>query len=129
MTDGSFISYVSATDFAATLGRLRGAVTGRALTIFAEVDHAAGAAEVGLVLRPTTVVIFGNARGGTPLMQAAQSMGLDLPLKMLVWEDAAGKVWVGYRDIAWLAKLHGVDAPAVPRLAEALAAIATEAAR
>jgi uncharacterized protein (DUF302 family) len=69
---------------------LEAALGAKQLTLFARIDHAAGAAEVGMALRPTTVVIFGNARGGTPLMQAQQTIGLDLPLKMLVWEDGDG---------------------------------------
>ena len=74
-----------------TVDRLEREVHAKGLTIFARIDHATSAAEVGLSLRPTTVIIFGNARGGTPLMQAAQTAGIDLPLKVLIWEDVAGK--------------------------------------
>jgi uncharacterized protein (DUF302 family) len=74
-----------------TLDRLEAEIRARGMTVFARVDHAVGAAEVGLPLRPTEVVIFGNARGGTPLMQANQAIGIDLPLKALVFEDASGK--------------------------------------
>jgi uncharacterized protein (DUF302 family) len=76
------------------------------MTVFACVDHAAGAAEVGLSLRPTAVLIFGNAKGGTPLMQSNQTMGIDLPLKALVWEDASGNTWLSYNDPVWLGKRH-----------------------
>ncbi|HEX4195797.1 MAG TPA: DUF302 domain-containing protein, partial [Stellaceae bacterium] len=74
----------------------------------AHIDHAAGAAAVGLSLRPTDLLIFGNAKGGTPLMQAAQTIGIDLPLKALAWEDATGKVWLSTNDPAWLADRHGI---------------------
>ena len=94
-------------------------------------DHAAGAAEVGLPLRPTELLIFGNAKGGTPLMQSAQTIGVDLPLKALVWQDASGNTWLSYNDPGWLAKRHGlgheVDA-AVSAIADALHALAKAAA-
>lgn len=91
-----------------TTERLKAELQARGLTVFAEIDHAAGAASVGLELRPTEVVVFGNAKGGTPLMQVAQTMGIDLPLKALVWQDAAGETWLSYNDPAWLAERHGV---------------------
>ena len=75
-----------------TMNRLEAEVRAKGMTVFAHVDHAAGASAVGLPLRPTDLVIFGNAKGGTPLMQAAQAIGIDLPLKALVFEDEAGKV-------------------------------------
>jgi uncharacterized protein (DUF302 family) len=89
-----------------TTGRLEGAVKSKGMTVFARIDHAAGAAEVGLALRPTEVLIFGNAKGGTPLMQSVQTIGIDLPLKALVWQDASGSTWVSYNDPSWLAKRH-----------------------
>jgi uncharacterized protein (DUF302 family) len=67
------------------------------------------AAEAGLKLRPTEVILFGNPRGGTPLMQANQTIGIDLPLKALVWEDVAGKTWLSYNEPAWLAERHGLQ--------------------
>lgn len=113
-----------------TMNRLEAAVKAKGLTVFARIDHAAGAAEAGLSLRPTEVLIFGNARGGTPLMQSAQTIGIDLPLKVLVWEDAAGSTWLSYNDPAWLAKRQGlgheVDAT-VSALAGALEAFAQTA--
>jgi uncharacterized protein (DUF302 family) len=78
------------------------------MTVFARIDHAAGAAEVGLPLRPTELLIFGNAKGGTPLMQAEQVIGIDLPLKALVWQDEAGVTWLSYNDPTWLARRHGL---------------------
>jgi uncharacterized protein (DUF302 family) len=93
-----------------TMNRLEAAVKARGMTVFAHIDHAAGAAAAGLPLRPTDLLIFGNARGGTPLMEAVQTTGVDLPLKALVWQDVAGNTWVSYNDPAWLARRHGIDA-------------------
>ena len=70
----------------------------RGMTLFNRIDHAKGARAVGMVLRPTEVLIFGNPKGGTPLLMCEQSVGIDLPLKMLVWEDGNGVVWIGYSD-------------------------------
>jgi uncharacterized protein (DUF302 family) len=94
------------------------------------IDHAAGAAEVGMTLRPTDLLIFGSPKGGTPLMQSAQTIGIDLPLKALVWEDVEGHVWLSYNDPAWVARRHGEAAgmeAAVQTMTGALKAIATEA--
>jgi uncharacterized protein (DUF302 family) len=115
-----------------TVRRLEAAVKAKGMTIFARIDHAAGAEEVGLALRPTELLIFGNAKGGTPLMQSDQTMGIELPLKALVWQDAAGKTWLSYNDPSWLAKRHGMGAdvePTVKAMAAALAAVATTATR
>src|SRR5271155_5696316 len=92
-----------------TMNRLETAVTAKGLTVFARIDHAAGAAAADLSLRPTEVLIFGNAKGGTPLMQAMQTIGIDLPLKALVWQDASGDSWLSYNDPAWLASRHAVS--------------------
>jgi uncharacterized protein (DUF302 family) len=92
-----------------TMNRLEAAVTAKGLTVFARIDHAGGASAAGLSLRPTEVLIFGNAKGGTPLMQAVQTIGIDLPLKALVWQDAAGDTWLSWNDPAWLAARHGVS--------------------
>jgi uncharacterized protein (DUF302 family) len=98
-----------------TMDRLVAEVRAKGLTVFARIDHAAGAKEVGLALRPTELVIFGNAKGGTPLMQSNQEIGIDLPLKALVWQDASGVTWISYNDPTSLAKRHGlgheVEAP------------------
>jgi uncharacterized protein (DUF302 family) len=91
-----------------TMDRLEAAVKAKSLTVFARIDHAAGAAKVGLSLRPTELLIFGNARGGTPLMQSNQTVGIDLPLKALVWQDASGDTWLSYNDPSWIAKRHGL---------------------
>jgi len=96
-----------------TMERLEAQVRAKGLTVFAHVDHAAGAEAAGLELRPTDLLIFGNAKGGTPFMQAAQTVGIDLPLKVLVWQDASGKTLLSYNDPQWLAARHGVGGDAV----------------
>ena len=113
-----------------TMDRLETEIRTKGLEVFARIDHAAGAAEVGLNLRPTELIIFGNARGGTPLMQSAQTIGIDLPLKALVWEDAAGKTWISYNEPGWIAQRHGItDAqPVVNKMADLLSAISRKAA-
>lgn len=113
-----------------TMDRLETEIGKRGLNIFARIDHAAGAAEAGLTLRPTELIIFGNARGGTPLMQSAQTVGIDLPLKALAWEDAVGKTWISYNEPRWIAHRHGVPnaEPVVTKLADLLRAISTTAA-
>jgi uncharacterized protein (DUF302 family) len=111
------------------MDRLLAALAKRNMTVFARIDHAAGAASAGLSLRPTEVVIFGNPKGGTALMQDRQSAGIDLPLKALVWQDADGKVWLSYNDPTWIAQRHGLgsaSAGAVEAMANALTAIAAE---
>jgi uncharacterized protein (DUF302 family) len=99
-----------------TMDKLEAAVKAKGLTVFARVDHAGGAAEVGMALRPTELLIFGNAKGGTPLMQADQAIGIDLPLKALVYQDAAGKVWLAYNDPHWQAARYGIAASVAPNL-------------
>jgi uncharacterized protein (DUF302 family) len=124
------VTLASADDFQTTLERLTRALNERGVSIFAVIDHAAGAHGAGLDLRPTTVVIFGDPRAGTPLMQAAQTAGIDLPLKMLVWRDAAGFTQVSYNDPAWIARRNGLDPdaqPSVARMSAALSAIAAAA--
>jgi uncharacterized protein (DUF302 family) len=107
-----------------TMNRLEDIVKQRGLKVFARIDHAAGAAKVGKSLRPTELLIFGNPKGGTPLMECAQTAGIDLPLKALVWEDDTQQVWLGYNDPAYLAQRHGIaDCPAVENLRKALAGL------
>ncbi len=108
-----------------TMSRLEQVVRQRGLHVFARIDHAAGAAKIGKSLRPTALLIFGNPHGGTPFMQCAQTVGIDLPLKALVWEDAASHVWIGYNDPASIARRHGVaQCPAVKGLQKVLADVA-----
>jgi uncharacterized protein (DUF302 family) len=111
-----------------TLDRFESAAKERGLTVFARIDHAAGAARVNATLRPTELLIFGNPQGGTPFMQCAQSVGIDLPLKALVWEDAQGQSWLGYNDPAWVAQRHGAGTcPVVENLKKALGGLADAA--
>src|SRR4029077_4189257 len=100
------------------------------MNIFARIDHTAGAREAGLELRPTEVIIFGNARGGTPLMKLNQTAGIDLPLKALVWQDAANQSWISYNEPSWIAQRHGltnIDL-VVNRMTAFLRAVTTKAA-
>ena len=107
-----------------TMDRFEENAKQRGLNIFARIDHAAGAAKVGKTLRPTEVLIFGNPQGGTPFMECAQTVGIDLPLKALVWEDSQGQVWLGYNDPAFLAQRHGVvQCPVVGALSKALSGL------
>jgi uncharacterized protein (DUF302 family) len=112
------------------MNRLEAAVRAKGMTVFARIDHSAGASAVGLSLNPTEVLIFGNAKGGTPLMQAVQTIGIDLPLRALVWQDASGETWLSYNDPAWLAKRHGLSGTEAPigNLTAALDAVARAAA-
>jgi len=109
MTADGLVSIRSSKGPQETMRRLEAEVKARGMTVFAHIDHAAGAAAVGLPLRPTDVLVFGNARAGTPLMEAVQTMGIDLPLKALVWQDVAGNTWVSYSDPVWLARRHRLD--------------------
>ena len=122
------IAVKSPYDAKETMNRFEDMAKQRGLTVFARIDHAAGAAKVGKTLRPTEVLIFGNPQGGTPLMECAQSVGIDLPLKALVWEDEARQVWIGYNDTAYLAKRHGItQCPAVENIGKALSGLTAAA--
>jgi uncharacterized protein (DUF302 family) len=128
-TDG-LITIKSAFGPEDTMKRLEAEVKAKGLTVFAHVDHAAGAAAADLTLRPTDLLIFGNAKGGTPLMQQAQTAGIDLPLKALVWQDEQGTTFLSYNDPAYVAGRHGVGEPAnaaIAAMTGALNAIATKA--
>ena len=111
-----------------TMDRLEIVLKEKGLTIFARIDHAAGAAKIGKQLRPTEVLIFGNPQGGTPFMECSQTVGIDLPLKALVWMGESGQVWLGYNDPAYLAARHRVPQCAVVgNLTQALANFAEAA--
>jgi uncharacterized protein (DUF302 family) len=130
MSENGLITVPSAHSVGHTIDRLESEAKQKGLTIFARIDHAAGARDAGLALRPTELLVFGNARGGTPLMQAHQTIGIDLPLKALAWEDAAGQVWLSYNDPAWLTARHGDPGhggEAAKNLAAALAGLAKNA--
>jgi uncharacterized protein (DUF302 family) len=92
-----------------TLDRLEEVLKKKGLTIFARIDHSAGAAKVQLNLRPTQVLIFGNPKMGTALMQSSQTVGIDLPMKVLAWKDEAGKAWIAYNDPSYLADRHQIN--------------------
>lgn len=131
MSDDGLITIPSSRPVGETIDRLTDAVTSAGLRVFVRIDHRLGAETVGMPLRPTELLVFGNARGGTPLMQDRQSIGIDLPLKALVWQDEQDRVWLTYNDPAWLARRHGLSADAeasvaalATRLAQ-LAAVAT----
>ena len=99
----------SANGVTATLDRLEAVLKKKGVTVFARVDHAAGAKKAGLALAPTQVLIFGNPKLGTPLMRSNRAIGIDLPLKVLAWKDGNGKVWLAYNDPAYLAKRHAIS--------------------
>jgi uncharacterized protein (DUF302 family) len=111
-----------------TIERLRAVLAAKSVTLFALVDHSGEAAKAGLTMRPTKLLIFGSPKAGTPVMLAAPSIAIDLPLKILVWEDADGKAWVSYNAPEYLRERHNVPAELMPILAvvEALAAKAAE---
>ena len=126
MAAGGLITLASGLGPKDTMDRLEAAIRAKGMTVFARIDHAAGAAQVSLTLAPTELLLFGNAKAGTPLMQSAQTIGIDLPLKALVWQDASGKTWLSYNDPLWLAKRHGLRTPpAAEAMAAALKNLAT----
>ena len=131
MSDNGLITVRSNFSVDQTVTRLITGVTSKGMTIFAVVDHGDGAAIADMSLRPTQLVLFGNAKGGTPLMQENQIAGIDLPLKALAWEDGEGKVCLSYNDPAWIARRHGLgaaSAAAVNAMAAGLSAVVNEAA-
>jgi uncharacterized protein (DUF302 family) len=116
---------------AETLTRLENSIAAHGLTVFASIDHAAGAKDVGLDLPPTGVVIFGSPKSGTPLMQMSDTIGLQLPLKILVRQQANGETFLAYDDPSWIARRYGLAeaaAPVVAKMQAAMATIAREAA-
>ena len=126
MTPNGLVICISSFGPKETMDRLAAAVTTRGISIMARIDHAVAAAAIGMELRPTEVLIFGNPRAGTPLLQAVQTVGIDLPLKVLVWQDEDGTTLLAYNDPRWLAQRHGVDRT-LRTMADALAAVAREA--
>ena len=128
--DTDLVTLPSAHGVTETVARLKALLAQKAIEVFVHIDHAAGAEKVGLPLRPTQVLIFGNPRAGTPLMQARQTVGLDLPLRALAWEDEEGKAWLTYRRVEDLARQHRVTGrdEAVRALDDGLGALARAAA-
>jgi uncharacterized protein (DUF302 family) len=132
MPQNGLITIASDFSVAETIDRVAEQATAHGLTIFARVDHAAGAAKIGMELRPTQLLIFGNPNGGTPLMQDQQTAGIDLPIKALAWEDADGRIWLGYNDPAWIAERHGLgeaSRKAVDAISAGMAALTGAAAK
>jgi uncharacterized protein (DUF302 family) len=130
LADPDLLTLPSAHRVPETVARLKALLAQKGIEVFAHIDHAAGAREVGLPLRPTQVLIFGNPKAGTPLMQSRQTVGLDLPLRVLAWEDEEGKAWLTYRRVAELARHHRVTDrdEAVQALDDGLGALARAAA-
>lgn len=132
MNSNGLVTVASRYSVGETLDRLTAALTSAGLLVFARINHARGAEEVGLKLRPTELLIFGNPRGGTPLMQDKQTAGIDLPVKALAWEDEEGTVWLTYNEAAWLATRHELGASskkAVEAIEAGLATLASSVVR
>ena len=110
MSNNGLITVASRFGVGETLDRLTTALNGAGLRVFARINHANNAEEVGMKLRPTELLIFGHPKGGTPLMQDKQTAGIDLPVKALAWEDEEGRVWLTYNEAAWLATRHELGA-------------------
>lgn len=121
----------SAHDVPTTIDRLAAAVKKAGARVFARIDHAAGARNIGAKLRPTTMLMFGNPKLGTPALQAAQTIGIDLPLRVVAYRDKAGQVWIAYHDPADLAAAHGLaaDLPVIGKMRGALKNLTSAAAR
>jgi uncharacterized protein (DUF302 family) len=107
-TDNGIINLPSNHSVDETVKKLQGILQSKGVTLFALVDHSGEAEKVGMKMRPTKLLIFGSPKAGTPLMLAAPSIAIDLPLKILIWEDSEGKVWVSYNSPAYIQQRHGV---------------------
>ena len=108
LPDNGMVHLSSPHTLAATLARLETIVQSKGLTILARIDHSGDAAKAGLKMQPTKLLIFGNAKSGTPLMIASPSVAIDLPLKALVWQDDDGKVWISYNSPDYLKERHAI---------------------
>jgi uncharacterized protein (DUF302 family)/uncharacterized membrane protein YidH (DUF202 family) len=128
IADNGIVNQASNHPVEETVAKLTGILQAKGVTLFALVDHSGEAAKVGLKMRPTQLLIFGSPKAGTPIMLDAPSIAIDLPLKILVWEDGQGKVWISYNSPQYLQKRHGFSPEFLPNLAvvEALAAKAAE---
>jgi len=123
------ISVKSSHDVKATADRLENILNQKGMNVFIRIDHAAGARKVGKTLRPTELVVFGNPKVGTPLMQCSQSVAIDLPQKALIWQDDKGQVWLSYNDPNYLDQRHGLTgcAQVIKKVEKALSNFATAA--
>ncbi len=106
--DNGIISIKSSHDVKTTVDRLENILREKGMTVFIRINHAEGAQKIGKKLRPTELIIFGNPKVGTPLMQCGQSVAIDLPQKALIWQDEAGQVWLSYNDPKYLASRHSI---------------------
>jgi uncharacterized protein (DUF302 family) len=127
-TDHGMVHLRSARSVPETLARLKELVQARGIAIVAEIDHSGAAAQVGLTMRPTELLIFGNPKAGTPLMIASPTLALDLPLKGLIWQDSEGQVWLSYNSSAYLQQRHGIPAKLMPNIS-GIQGLAEEAVR
>jgi len=118
-SDGGIENRPSAHSVDETVEKLKSLLAAKGVTVFAVIDHSGEAAKVGLTMRPTKLVIFGNPKSGTPVMVAAPSITIDLPLKILVWEDAQGKVWTSFNEPQYLQSRHHVPQELMPNISVA----------
>jgi uncharacterized protein (DUF302 family) len=129
LADSGLVSVRSAHSVAETLDRLEQASREAGVAIAARIDHGASAARAGQTLRPTALLLFANPKLGTPLMQARQTIGIDLPLKALAWEDERGQVWLTYNAPGYLATRHNLSADAVEPMRQGLERLVERATR
>ncbi len=127
-SDRGIVDVLSRRSVNETVARLRGILEAKGITLFAQVDHSGEAAKVGITMPPTKLLIFGSPKAGTPVMLAAPSIALDLPLKILVWQDKAEEVWISYNSVEYLRERHNVPSNLLQNLSavEAIAAKAAE---
>jgi uncharacterized protein (DUF302 family) len=128
LTDNGLVHLGSPRTVMETLARLEAIVQAKGLTILARIDHSGDAAKVGLQMQPTKLLIFGNAKSGTPLMIASPSVAIDLPLKALVWQDDEGRVWLSYNSPSYLKERHGIPEILMQNIA-GIGSICSEAVR
>ena len=126
--DNGIVNVASHQSVDQTLEKLQAMLRAKGVAVFALIDHSREAVKVGMKMPPTRVLIFGNPKAGTPLMLAAPSIAIDLPLKILIWEDARNKVWISYNSPEYLQTRHGVPQELMQNIAvvETLAAKARE---
>jgi uncharacterized protein (DUF302 family) len=129
LADDGLVSVRSAHGVAETLDQLEQAAREAGVAIAARIDHSANAAKVGQTLRPTALLLFANPKAGTPLIQARQTMGIDLPLKALAWEDERGQVWLTYNTLPYLAARHKLPADTVEPMRQGLERLVERATR
>jgi len=129
VADNGIVSVKSSHDVKATADRLENILSQKGMKVFIRINHAAGAAKVGKELRPTELIVFGNPKVGTPLMQCSQSVAIDLPQKALIWQDDREQVWLSYNDPNYLAQRHGLTgcAEVIKKVEKALSNFATAA--